>query len=106
MTNEDRKDGIKNRIEKLTMEFGGFENIVVTEQANHACQPHRPNGWDASAIRIDGNLVEIGTVRWDFEDDLEDASDYDWEFGQSDFCSDEILDMDDEDDLDDLETRI
>lgn len=95
------RNQIKDKISKLSTKFGGFENIALMREAYHGCYPSRPFGWDCNAVRIDGNKLEIGKVQWDFDQDLEDPSDYDWTFGQSDFVSIEEYDLTDDDELED-----
>ena len=90
-------DTIRNKIEKLTNEFGGFENIALTREAYHNCNPNNPNQWACDAVRINGTELEVAKVYWNHDEELEDAADYNWEFGQSDFGgSIEVYDLTDD----------
>jgi hypothetical protein len=82
--------------EKHTGESG---NVTLIGDAYNACNPSRPNGWDCSAVQLDGNTIRFGAVQWDFEDDKEDASDYDWSFDESNFVTIESLDLTDTDEF-------
>lgn len=95
------KTKIEKRFSDLASRFGENENVILLEEAYHACHPDRPNGWDCRAVRIDGAIIEMGHVCWDFDQELEDASSYDWSFGTVDFKdSNGSVDLDDEDDYD------
>ena len=96
------KNQIKDKISKLTTINGGFENIALLREAYHECNPDRKYSWACNAVQVDGNRVLFGHVRWDFEYDAEDPSDYDWEFGIEDFDGVEEFDLNDDKDIHDV----
>ena len=99
-------DTVKAKIEKLSSEFGGFENIALVQEAYHKCHPSREFGWCCAAVKLDGYTATFGQVHWDFDEDLEDSSDYCWDFEQDDFEAVEEYDLEDEDECEDLIKRI
>lgn len=90
-------DTVKTLIEKATEEFGGHGNVAYLEQAYHTCNPNREFGWDCNSVQKDGNLVRFGKTSWDFSENLEDASDYDWDENFY-FCFEETFCLSDNDD--------
>ena len=97
---------IKYKIEKLKFEFGIEDGIILMRAAFHGCYPHRPNGWDCPAIRVTDNTVEIGRVTWDFSEELEDASDYNWDFSTQDFDVENTFDLANEGDIEELNREL
>lgn len=92
-------DRVKTLIEKATCEFGGHGDVAYLEPAYYACNPNRDFGWDCNSVQKDGNLVRFGKTSWDFSENLEDASDYDWDDGDDlEFHPDETFDLSDDDD--------
>jgi len=55
------------------------ENIITTMSAVHSCNPMRRNGYHADAVEIDGNVMREGTVHWNFDEEMEDGSNYNWD---------------------------
>ena len=104
MTNENNILKVNAKIEKSTTEFGGHENACCLEAPYHGCNPNYPNRWQASALRISGNIVEHGRLTWNFDNwveengDRDDAADYPWDDCDG-FESEETFDLEDDDDL-------
>jgi hypothetical protein len=102
--NEAIRDQILSKIEKLTVENGGHGDIACTSEAYHGCWPNRPNGWDAPAVQIQGNMLHEGRACWDFDEHVEeygepeDAGDYPWD-NEPEFVINETFDLTDEDDM-------
>ncbi len=83
---------VEKEVKRLEKEFGKDGNISFVREAFHACDPARPNGWDCDAVRqISEGLFRTGRVQWDFEEELEDASDYDFSNGV--FVTETLHDM-------------
>ena len=76
---EDRRDVIVTALTKKYSNEWMCEDIISIESAVHSCNPSRENGWHACAVKIDGDRIHTGRVYWDFEENLGDASDYDWD---------------------------
>jgi hypothetical protein len=66
------------------------DRTYLVGEAWHACHPDRPNGWKCEAVKFADTLedVQFGHVFWDFEDDLDDPSNYDWSYSSDDFVND------------------
>lgn len=99
---------IKTKIDKLTCEFGGQAAAALTGTAYHACNPYRPNGWDAPAVQLDGYILSTGKAQWNFDEFVADCETdgividddgmYPWE-NEFEFVAEEKFDLEDEDDL-------
>lgn len=96
-----KRNQIKDIVSELTTKWGGYGNIALMREAYHGCFPDREFGGDCPAVQIDGNALRFGMVHWNFEQDQEDAADYDWSFSENDFESQEEYDLCVEDDLED-----
>jgi hypothetical protein len=77
------------------------DGIHIVEQAFHDCNPDRPFGWSSLATQIDGDTVRTGRVRWDFDEELEDNTDYNWDYTEVDFDIENEYDLSDPTDLSD-----
>ena len=104
--NEIKWNEISHLIEKLDGKCGGYENVAMLDNdAYPAKNVAEEFCWENRAVKIEDTTFHVGFVRWDFEKDLEDPSDQNWDFDTEEFQGfypDEELDMDDEDDLDEV----
>ena len=85
---------IVNEIAQKSTEVDG---VVLLGEAYHACNPNREHGWSCDAVRVDASrgVAEFGKVHWDFELDLDDPSDYNWDYCGSDFVVNDTYDLND-----------
>lgn len=75
----DRRNYIVSAINKKHANNWMSGNVIALEEAYHACDPDRSYGYNASAIQIDGDIIQTGVVIWDFDAVMDEADNYDWD---------------------------